>query len=151
MVSYQSERFSSKWELPFLPPSSLELWRKERARKAALILMKISHFDRTLRYYMINLTFWNHRVITQICPWHNRLYLRTYKSYIKFERLCWTAWYLVLIWYLLDICSIKITLVILNQVSLIRFQKWRFSAKYDYHSLFCRQSLFLKSDQIYFI
>ena len=49
-MSYQSERFSSKWELPFLPPSSLEVWRKERARKAALILMKISHFDRTLRY-----------------------------------------------------------------------------------------------------
>ena len=49
VVSYQNERFSSKWELPFLPPSSLELWRKERARKAALILMKNSHFDRTLR------------------------------------------------------------------------------------------------------
>ena len=50
VVSYQSERFSSKWELPFLHPSSLELWRKERARKAALILMKNSQFDRTLRY-----------------------------------------------------------------------------------------------------
>ena len=50
VVSYQNESFSSKWELPFLPPSSLELWRKERARKAALILMKNSQFDRTLRY-----------------------------------------------------------------------------------------------------
>ena len=49
VVSYQNESFSSKWELPFLPPSSLELWRKERARKAALILMKNSHFDRTLQ------------------------------------------------------------------------------------------------------
>ena len=50
MVSYQSESFSSKWELLSLPPSSLELWRKERAKKAALILLKNSHFDRTLRY-----------------------------------------------------------------------------------------------------
>ena len=50
VVSYQSESFSSKWELPFLPPSSLKLWRKERAKQAALILMKNSHFDRTLRY-----------------------------------------------------------------------------------------------------
>ena len=33
MVSYQSESVSSKWELPFLPPSSLELWRKERAKR----------------------------------------------------------------------------------------------------------------------
>ena len=31
LVSYQSEIVSSKWELPFLPPSSLELLRKERA------------------------------------------------------------------------------------------------------------------------
>ena len=60
MVSYQSERFSSKWELPFLPPSSLELWRKERARKAALILMKISHFDRTLQYKAPEVTFSMH-------------------------------------------------------------------------------------------
>ena len=43
MVSYQNERFSSKWELPFLPPSSLKLWRKEKARKVAPVLMKISH------------------------------------------------------------------------------------------------------------
>ena len=50
VVSYQNESFSSKWELPLLPPSSLELWRKERAGKAALILMKNSQFDRTLRY-----------------------------------------------------------------------------------------------------
>ena len=42
--------FSAKWELPLLPPSFLELWRNERARKAALILMKNSQFDRTLRY-----------------------------------------------------------------------------------------------------
>ena len=45
-----------KWQIfikmraAFLAASSLELWRKERARKAALILMKNSHFDRTLRY-----------------------------------------------------------------------------------------------------
>ena len=49
-VSYQNESFSSKWELSVLPPSSLELWRKERARKAALSLMKNSQFDRTVRY-----------------------------------------------------------------------------------------------------
>ena len=49
VVSYQSEiQFSLKWELPLLPPSSLELWRKERARRAALILMKRSQFDKTL-------------------------------------------------------------------------------------------------------
>ena len=30
VVSYQNESFSSKWELPCLPPSSLELWRRER-------------------------------------------------------------------------------------------------------------------------
>ena len=50
VVSYQNESFSSKWELPFLPPSSLELWRELRARKAALTLMKSFHFDWTLRY-----------------------------------------------------------------------------------------------------
>ena len=33
-----------------MSPSSLELGRKERAKQAALILMKNSHFDRTLRY-----------------------------------------------------------------------------------------------------
>ena len=33
VVSYQNESFSSKWELPCLPPSSLELWRKERASR----------------------------------------------------------------------------------------------------------------------
>ena len=33
LVSYQNESVSSKWELPFLPPSSLKLWRKERARR----------------------------------------------------------------------------------------------------------------------
>ena len=31
VVSYQNESFPSKWELPCLPPSSLELWRRERA------------------------------------------------------------------------------------------------------------------------
>ena len=33
VVSYQNDSFSSKVELPCLPPSSLELWRKERAKK----------------------------------------------------------------------------------------------------------------------
>ena len=33
VVSYQNESFSSKWELPCLPPSSLELWRRERASR----------------------------------------------------------------------------------------------------------------------
>ena len=32
-MSYQNESFSSKWELPCLPPSSLKLWRRERASK----------------------------------------------------------------------------------------------------------------------
>ena len=38
VVSYQNESFSSKWELPFLPPSSLELWRKERARRPLILI-----------------------------------------------------------------------------------------------------------------
>ena len=59
VVSYQSERFSSKWELPFLPPSSLELWREERARKAALILMKRSRFDQTLQYLTKGFSEWS--------------------------------------------------------------------------------------------
>ena len=33
VVSHQSESVSSKWELPVLAPSSLELWRKERAKR----------------------------------------------------------------------------------------------------------------------
>ena len=33
IVSYQNESFSSKWDLPCLPPSSLELWRRERASR----------------------------------------------------------------------------------------------------------------------
>ena len=49
VVSYQNECFSSKSELPCLPPSSLELWRRERAirqlsfRWKTLIL--IGHYD----------------------------------------------------------------------------------------------------------
>ena len=39
-MSYQNEIFSSKWELPSLPPSSLELWRKERARRHLSFLWK---------------------------------------------------------------------------------------------------------------
>ena len=33
VVSYQNESFSSKWEQPCLPPSSLQLWRSERASR----------------------------------------------------------------------------------------------------------------------
>ena len=33
VVSYQNGNFSSKLELPCLPPSSLELWRRERASR----------------------------------------------------------------------------------------------------------------------
>ena len=33
VMSYQNKSVSSKWELPSLPQSSLELWRKERARR----------------------------------------------------------------------------------------------------------------------
>ena len=47
VVSCQIVSVSSKWELPLLPPSSLKLWRKNRAKKAVLILMKHSHLDRT--------------------------------------------------------------------------------------------------------
>ena len=80
-MSYQNESFSSKWEQPFLLPSSLVLWRKERARKAALILMKNSHFDRTLRY-LRNKRKWNWQSIEEIAqsqspngkPHHCRLY-----------------------------------------------------------------------------
>ena len=46
VVSYES--FSSKWELPCLPPSSLELWRKERAKRQLSfwwkILILIGHY-----------------------------------------------------------------------------------------------------------
>ena len=50
VVSYQNESFSSKWELPsLLSPSFITQGRME-ARKAILILMKISHFDRTPLY-----------------------------------------------------------------------------------------------------
>ena len=50
VVSYKCENFQLKWELPTCnhPPSSAPLfWRKEGTKQAALILMKISHFDRT--------------------------------------------------------------------------------------------------------
>ena len=49
--SYKSDNFSLKWELPTCshPPSSNPLfWRKEGAKQAALLLMKNSHFNRTL-------------------------------------------------------------------------------------------------------
>ena len=32
VVFYQIESVRSKWELPMLPPSSLEVWRKKRAK-----------------------------------------------------------------------------------------------------------------------
>ena len=47
VVSYQSERFSSKWELPSLLSPFFITRGRMGARGAALILMKISHFDRT--------------------------------------------------------------------------------------------------------
>ena len=47
VVSYQIESFSSKWELPsLLSPSFITQGRME-AIKAAFILMKNSHFERT--------------------------------------------------------------------------------------------------------
>ena len=50
VVSYQSERFPSKWELPsLLSPFFITRGRME-ARRVALILMKNSHFDRTPQY-----------------------------------------------------------------------------------------------------
>ena len=50
VVSYQNESFSLDWELPsLLSPSFITRGRME-ARKAALILMKNSHFDRTPQY-----------------------------------------------------------------------------------------------------
>ena len=50
VVSYQNESFSSKWELPsLLSPSFITRGRME-ARRAALILIKNSHFDRTPQY-----------------------------------------------------------------------------------------------------
>ena len=55
VVSYQNESFSSKWELPCLPPSFLELWRKERARRQLSFWWKNSHFNRTLRYVNANI------------------------------------------------------------------------------------------------
>ena len=50
VVSYQNESFSSKWELPCLPPSSLELWRRERASRQLSFwwktLILIGHYGR---------------------------------------------------------------------------------------------------------
>ena len=40
VVSYQNESFPSKWELPCLPPSSLELWKRERASRQLSFLWK---------------------------------------------------------------------------------------------------------------
>ena len=50
IVSYQIESFSSKWELPSLLPPSIIIRGRMEAIKAALILMKNSHFDRTPHY-----------------------------------------------------------------------------------------------------
>ena len=47
VVSYQNESFSSKWELPSLLSPFLITRGRMDARRVALILMKISHFDRT--------------------------------------------------------------------------------------------------------
>ena len=50
VVSYSSENFSLKWELPICShPHSITplFWRKEGAKQAALILMKNSHFNWT--------------------------------------------------------------------------------------------------------
>ena len=59
VVSYQIESFSSKWELPSLLSPFFITRGRMRASRAALILMKISHFDRTPLYigsfsYMIS-------------------------------------------------------------------------------------------------
>ena len=52
VMSYQNESVSSKWELPFLPPSSLELWRKERAKRQLSFwwktLILIGHYGTSL-------------------------------------------------------------------------------------------------------
>ena len=53
VVSYKSEIFSLKWQLPTCshPHSSTPLfWRKEGAKQAVLISMKNSHFNRTPLY-----------------------------------------------------------------------------------------------------
>ena len=50
VVSYQIESFSSKWELPSLLSPSFITQGRMGASKAALILMKNSHFDRTPQY-----------------------------------------------------------------------------------------------------
>ena len=56
VVSYQNESFSSKWELPCLSPSSLELWRKERARRQLSFwwktLILIGHYGITCLSYL---------------------------------------------------------------------------------------------------
>ena len=53
LVSYKSEIFSLKWELPTCshPPSSTPLFpRKDGAKQAALILMKNCHSKRAPLY-----------------------------------------------------------------------------------------------------
>ena len=64
VVSYQNESFSSKWELPCLPPSSLELWRRERAsRKLSFwwkTLILIGHYGKPDWFFAtsLKLTVW---------------------------------------------------------------------------------------------
>ena len=83
VVFYQNESFSSKWELSFWPPSSLELWRNERARRAALILMKNSQFDRTLWYF-----FCENCNFSLKCP--ARLQVKVACEVIHLP--CWKVW-----------------------------------------------------------
>ena len=85
-------------------------------------------------------------MFTQICNWHNRLYLETYEWYIRFEKLCRKPWHLALIWYLADVCSFKIALVIFDLVKWNIFPNMAIS-KYGYFSWKMMYSLAAKITQ----
>ena len=86
---YQNESFSSKWELLCLPPSSIELWRRERASRQLSFwwktLILIGHYstknlflfcfngpitDETFKIFVLNLFLELLSGAVIIMPWY---------------------------------------------------------------------------------
>ena len=107
VVSYQNESFSSKWELPCLPPSSLEICRKERARRQLSFwwktLILIGHYR--IRGVKKTARKWYPNFVSSILKrshflihigWTNKKMEREYKktiSSILFQNTCLSEWY----------------------------------------------------------
>ena len=98
VVSYQNESFPSKWELPCLPPSSIELWRRERESMQLSLwwktLILIGHYDTIQKIFMMNCKFLCIELFgttyMRICSWiyqvtQQRAFLHLYESF--FEKL----------------------------------------------------------------